>query len=260
MSDYDSFESGAESELGSFEEALEISGYDAVTTTQEGMRQDEFLKESGMAIDTVGDAKKVEEKREKREKNSESGIAAAFEAARHHVDNHKYEFRHGQISHGELKKFMGNEQDHIAQKLKSEKDPKKKAQLQNDMVMMQQMALHMQQNGKLTEEQQKQWDDYLDRNPDAAARFDKVSDKVVEHQAETKINNSLLESTSSKEGSEFCMQSDFSCVANDFDTEFVANSIVQQSNHQAETPAQEKQPEIRANNIAASQPMLSDFV
>jgi len=175
MSDYDSFESGAESELGSFEEALEISGYDAVTTTQEGMRQDEFLKESGMAIDTVGDAKKVEEKREKREKNSESGIAAAFEAARHHVDNHKYEMKFDgkdyEISHGDLKKFMRKEQEHLAKQAKAEKDPKKKAQMQKDAIMMQQLLNHMNQSGELTEDQQKQFEDYIERNPDARTRL-----------------------------------------------------------------------------------------
>jgi hypothetical protein len=254
MSDYDSFDNVAESDLGAFEEALEISGYDAVTTTQRGMQQDEFLKESGMAIDTVGEAKKIEEKREKRERNSESGIAAAFEAAHQHVDNHEYEFRHGQISHGELKKFMGNEQDNIAQKLKSEKDPKKKAQLQKDMMMMQQMTLHMEQNGKLTEEQQKQLDDYLDRRPDAAARFD----KLVENEG-IEQNKSALEAALAQEkiqpdikdaqggvclSQTFTQNSETAIIceepANDIE---IGESTIAMSNYEASSPEEQFKPQ-----------------
>tara|TARA_R110002126_G_scaffold3263_2_gene18674 strand:- start:117863 stop:118666 length:804 start_codon:yes stop_codon:yes gene_type:complete len=169
MSDYDSFDNVAESDLGAFEEALEISGYDAVTTTQRGMQQDEFLKESGMAIDTVGEAKKIEEKREKREKNSESGIAAAFEAARHHVDNHKYEMKFDgkdyEISHGDLKAMVKNETKDLKDRLKKATTEKERAQISRDIMRFQEIQQRMDEGQTLSEDDLEFIvNDYAERN------------------------------------------------------------------------------------------------
>mgnify|MGYP001356241171 CR=1 FL=1 len=266
MSDYDSFESGAESELGAFEEALEVSGYDAVTTTQDGMRQDEFLKESGMAIDTVGDAKKVEEKREKREKNSESGIAAAFEAARHHVDNHKYEIKFDgkdyEISHGDLKKAVSKEHERLQQKSKTEKDPKKKAQLQQDMQFMHRIMQQMQE-GPLSAQQQQELSEYIERNPHMISSFElQQANTDIRQTAAESLHNSQSLLLPREDRLDIC--EDFSLVAPPEGTEeYLGTAIMTQSNHNqaCNSNLEDKNPEtiLTANNVRASATIVNDF-
>jgi hypothetical protein len=173
MSDYEGFE-GAESELGNYEAVLEVSGYDAVTTTQAGLQQDEFLKDSGLTIDTVGDANKAVAKKEKKEKTQD--FADAFESVRHHIDNHKYQMNIGgndvEISHGDLKTFMQKQQEAVNKKMKGEKDPKKLAKMQQDQMMLGRMLQHMEENGELTPEQQKEFAEYIENDPEAGARLD----------------------------------------------------------------------------------------
>jgi hypothetical protein len=216
MSDYEGFE-GAESELGNYEAVLEVSGYDAVTTTQQGLQQDEFLKDSGLTIDTVGDANKAVAKKEKKEKTQD--FADAFENVRHHIDNHKYQMNIGgkdvEISHGDLKTFMQKQQEAVNKKMKGEKDPKKLAKMQQDQMMLGRMLQHMEKNGALTEAQQKEFTEHLENNPDVKAEFDAHLEGIAadsENQATVSALKSVQEEISpdvQKNDGELCLTSTF---------------------------------------------------
>lgn len=63
--------------------------------------------------------------------------------------------------------------------MKGEKDPKKLAKMQQDQMMLRRMLDHLEKNGELTPEQQKELQDYIESDPEVAARF-KSKATVVE--------------------------------------------------------------------------------
>lgn len=171
--------SEAESELGRFEDEMEVSGYDAVTTTQAGMRMDDFLKESGMTIDTVGEARKAQEhskKENEKAADAREAIREVFSRAHEHVDNHKYNLnldgKDYEISHGELKDFMKKQSEQFAKRAKTEKDSKKRAQMEQDSQILMRLYQHMSTQGPLNEDQLKEFSDVLDRNPEMKVEFE----------------------------------------------------------------------------------------
>jgi hypothetical protein len=194
MSDDYAVVDGAESDLDTFGAEEERSGFDSLATTREGIMVDEFRKDAGLTIDTVGDAKKAAESKEKREKNSESGIAAAFEGARHHVDNHKYDMKLDgkdyQISHGEMKNFLKDQTSKMQDRIKGEKNVKKRQQMQQDLHTMQRLQEIMENNEKLTAEQMEEFQGVLDRNEEMKADFKaqaNVRETTVSQDQESKI-------------------------------------------------------------------------
>ena len=267
MSDYEAFEGGAESELGNLEAYNEEHGWDAMTQTQAGMRQDEFLKDSGMTIDTVGDAKKVEEKREKKERNSESGIAAAFEGARHHIDKHEYEFKLDgadyKITHGELKKFMQDKAKDLKKKLKNTTDAQERAQLARDIQKIEEINETL-KTGHMTAEQQ-EWlqNDWFVRHPEDKEEFINRASKTEnalqneDHQELIRQQREAFEDNENHTvGNEFNPQSRpepiQTTVSNDIGNDF-GDIMVAQSNHET--------PEVKPidNSMVSNKTMNNDF-
>ncbi|MAH05390.1 MAG: hypothetical protein CL561_07515 [Alphaproteobacteria bacterium] len=176
----------AESDLGLYESDMEVSGYDAVTTTQDGMRVDEYLKDSGMTIDTVGDAQKAQEHNKKENEKAADARAAireVFSRAHQHVDDHKYNFKIDgldvEISHGDLKDFMKKQAEQMNKKMKTEKDAKKRAQMEQDFMTYQRLIHHMETEGPLNEDQLKEFSDVLDRYPEEKAALLHSNENVI---------------------------------------------------------------------------------
>ncbi len=188
----------AESDLGLYESEMEVSGYDAVTTTQDGMRVDEYLKNSGMTIDTVGDAQKAQEHNKKENEkaaDAREAIREVFSRAHQHVDNHKYNFKIDgldvEISHGDLKDFMKKQAEQMNKKMKTEKDAKKRAQMEQDFMTYQRLIHHMETEGPLNEDQLKEFNDVLDRYPEEKAIF--VNNHQPASEIQKNINNAVIQ-------------------------------------------------------------------
>ena len=187
----------AESDLGLYESDMEVSGYDAVTTTQDGMRIDEYLKDTGMTIDTVGEAQKAQEHNKKENEkaaDAREAIREVFSRAHQHVDDHKYNFKIDgldvEISHGDLKDFMKKQAEQMNKKMKTEKDAKKRAQMEQDFMTYQRLIHHMETEGPLNEDQLKEFNDVLDRDPEAKAEF--VGSNKVEKEIQAKQEQALI--------------------------------------------------------------------
>ena len=160
--------SEAESELGRFEDEMEVSGYDAVTTTQAGMRMDDFLKESGMTIDTVGEARKAQEhskKENEKAADAREAIREVFSRAHQHPNDHEYEFGDIKITHGELKKAMEEYNKGLKDKLKKAKTPEEAHQIHMHLIRMEEIKQRMEE-GKLSDEDRQYLLDTLETDDD----------------------------------------------------------------------------------------------
>jgi hypothetical protein len=295
MSDYEGFEdvdAGAESELGNYEAVQEVSGYDAVTTTQQGLQQDEFLKDSGLSIDTVGDAKKAEAKKDKKGKHSE--LADAFENARQHIDDHKYQMNIGgkdiEISHGDLKKAVTKEHQRLAKKMKGEKDVAKQAQIAQQMQMMQSIMAEMAE-GKLSDESKRALEGHLKDHPEMLAERDIVNSDVVptevavdfqqegsllnvsvlesyvmpERQAMEQIQNQNLQADNvvapTSIVNDFNLADGFSDSVDDIDITEINNRLASQSNtHIDQSDTQSYNQSLQASNVKAPTSISNDFI
>ena len=188
----------AESDLGLYESDMEVSGYDAVTTTQDGMRIDEYLKDTGMTIDTVGEAQKAQEHNKKENEkaaDAREAIREVFSRAHQHVDDHKYNFKIDgldiEISHGDLKDFMKKQAEQMNKKMKTEKDAKKRAQMEQDFMTYQRLIHHMETEGPLNEDQLKEFNDVLDKYPEEKAIF--VNNHQPASEIQKNINNAVIQ-------------------------------------------------------------------
>ena len=184
MSDYGENVADYESDLGEFGAEMEASGFDAVETTETGRLKDSQLQvsaENGGAqyvIDTVADAKQAEahnKKENEKAADAREAIREVFARAHQHVDDHKYNFKLDgkdyEISHGDLKDFMKTQSEQFAKRAKTEKDSKKRAQMEQDSQMLLRLYQHMDTVGPLSDEQIQEFNDVLDRNPVMKAEF-----------------------------------------------------------------------------------------
>lgn len=200
MSDYGDVveDSGFESDLGTFNAEQEASGYDALTTSQEGIKQDEFMKDSGMAIDQLGDAQKAKKASEEKSRDGAEQLREHFEERRHHIDNHEYKFNLGgqdyKITHGELKNFMKNEIKELKKKLDKTTNEQDRMMLMLQMHTLQEIQDDLEAGKKLTEEQKDYLNnDYFVNNPDARDRFIKQAETHNSELVSAEVNNDLLE-------------------------------------------------------------------
>lgn len=203
MSDYGENVADYESDLGEFGAEMEASGFDAVETTETGRLKDSQLQvsaENGGAqyvIDTVADAKQAEahnKKENEKAADAREAIREVFARAHQHVDDHKYNFKLDgldvEISHGDLKDFMKKQAEQMNKKMKTEKDAKKRAQMEQDFMTYQRLIHHMETEGPLNEDQLKEFNDVLDRDPEAKAEF--VGSNKVEKEIQAKQEQALI--------------------------------------------------------------------
>ena len=244
MSDYEEFE-GAESELGKYESVLEVSGYDAVTTKQAGLRQDEYMKDSGLSIDTFGEAEKAQQNEEK-EKKRTADIRDDFFRAQADLNKQEYAFKmdgeNFNISHGDLKDILQDTMVDLKDKMINGKTPEERAQAALDYQRILDIKDKMDKGGHPTEDDMKfMIDDFAKRDDDFKDRIKNDSKPLREKVLDADVEDRIVSRRAAQNegvGAElvdsFNTQSEFILAANDIESE-LSEVMISQSNHN--TPA-----------------------
>tara|TARA_R110002124_G_scaffold287365_1_gene474086 strand:+ start:19778 stop:20545 length:768 start_codon:yes stop_codon:yes gene_type:complete len=185
MSDYEALEVGL-NDLGKYEAEHEVSGYDAVTTTQQGLRQDEFMKDSGLSIDMIGDAKIAQEKEEKEKKQANDLTEAFYRAVR---DEQMMKIGDLEISRGDLNSALSNYNKQLKEKAENAKTPEERARYNLELAQSLEMAERF-KKGTETEEDMKFVEDAYETNKDFKDQIDAIKKNANEDSSQ-EVKNDL---------------------------------------------------------------------
>ena len=207
MSDYEAFEMDAESDLEVYGAEQEVSGFDSFTTTQEGLMIDEFRKNAEMTIDTIGEAQKAKEHREKEEKTADQAkdVFMHQEAARRAAKgDEKLKIGKYELSRDEWKEVWGGHTKRLKEKLKNAKSPEDAAAIMARLQMAEEIQQALKDGKELTEEQKRFVAEEAERDPDLKFELEQftagmnkvtfneeVTDRIADATGEYKVLSSV---------------------------------------------------------------------
>jgi hypothetical protein len=205
-------------------------------TCTRGLQQDVHMKDSGLTIDTFGEAEKAQVQEEK-EKKRTADIRDDFFRAQADLNKQEYAFKMDgedfNISHGDLKDIVQDTMTDLKDKMTNGKSPEERAQAALDYKRFEEIKARMDKGDDPTEDDMKFLvDDFAKRDDDFKDRVLKESevapaDSVDEVVALRVVNE---EAATLEIVDKFNEQSEFIIAANDIENE-LSGVMISQSNH-----------------------------